>query len=768
MTLAIHTPFGQEHPYEQVPEERFPRQPLAGQPFTVGIVTRPPGQVQRVRVLTSVDGVDGPPVEAAALPSWQQEAEHGVGAEFLERIVRVEQDVWRAQLNAPAHGSALTYTVEADGIPQGSYRLSGEAWETGGGTVYEADGRMMVRRGNAHPPVATVSGGNGLLPAIRSIEWLTEAPGGKARRVRVTFAAQPDEAFFGLGERYNALDQRGEVLDVRLYEQYKSQGKRTYMPIPFLLSSAGWGAWVESSRWMQFDLCAGAPDVWTLEADLGEAESLTLHWFADADPLAIIRAFSARTGKTVLPPLWSFGLWMSGNEWNSQARVEAEVQASFEHRITPSVMVIEAWSDENTFYIWNDAQYTPKPGDQAFTYSDFTFPPDGKWTDPKAMIDRLHAQNIRLILWQIPAVKRLEEPHAQHEADRATFEAKGYGIKDPDGSLHTIRPFWFRHGWIWDVTNPAARDWWFNKRAYLVDELGVDGFKTDGGEHLWSTQVSFADGRSGAEVWNEYPKLYTQAYYDFVTAHRGGDGLTFSRAGFTGSQSCPSHWAGDENSTWEAFRHTILGGLSAAASGISFWGWDIGGFSGDLPSSELFLRGTAMAAFCPIFQYHSEYNAHRLPIKDRTPWHIQEASGDERVIPTFRFFTDVRHNLMPYIWQEAQHSAAAGEPMMRALRWTDPRAGDMQYFFGRSLLVCPITEPGVTQASVYLPEGVWHDLWTGKAYTGGGTVTIDAPLDRIPVFVPAGARIPVRWGANGLLGEPVPLSGEANGELAFA
>src|SRR5690606_38311546 len=120
----------------------------------------------------------------------------------------------------------------------------------------------------------------------------------------------------------------------------------------------------------------------------------------------------------------------------------------------------------------------------------------------------------------------------------------------PDGSLHKVRPFWFRNGWLWDVTNPAARDWWLGKREYLLRDVGIDGFKTDGGEHLWSTEVVFADGRKGDEVWNEYPQLYTEAYYTFANQHR--EALTFSRAGFTGSQKSPAHWAGDENSTWDA------------------------------------------------------------------------------------------------------------------------------------------------------------------------------------------------------------------------
>ncbi len=756
MMHVIHTPFGQEHPYEQMPEERFPRQPLANEPFTVGIVTRPPGQVKRIRVLTQVDGSDQVPVEAVLIADWQQRAEHGVGAEFLERLVRTEQDVWQAELTAPPHGSTLTYTLEADGVTYGSYTLKGEAWQKGDsfGTAALTNDFSAVEA-------------RGMLPTLKKIEWLHE--GTRARRVRLTFAAASAEAFFGLGERYNALNQRGEVLDVRVYEQYKSQGKRAYMPIPFLLSSAGYGLWVQSSRWMQFDLCAGSPDQWMLEADLDDDQNVRLCWIQQPDVLSIIRTFTDLTGKPVLPPLWAFGLWMSSNEWNSQARVEQEVAASFEHDITPSVVVIEAWSDETTFYIWNDAQYRPQPGDHNFRYDEFTFPPEGKWTNPKAMIDRLHEQQIKLVLWQIPAMKLADQPHAQHDADRAHFAEKGYGVHDPDGTLHKIRPFWFRNGWLWDVTNPDARAWWLNKRAYLLDDMGVDGFKTDGGEHLWSTQAIFGDGRTGVDVWNEYPKHYTQAYYDFANAHRNNQALTFSRAGFTGSQTSPAHWAGDENSTWDAYRHSVLAGLSAAASGISFWGWDIGGFSGEIPSAELYLRSTAMAAFCPIFQYHSEYNAHRIPRNDRTPWNIQARTGDERVIAIFRFFNNVRLNLMPYIWQEAQHSAQSGEPMMRALKWSDPdpRVADAQYFFGRSLLICPVVEPGISQAEIYLPDGTWYDLWTGKSYSGNTVHPIETPLDRIPVFVRENALIPVQMAESGQLGDAVSLSAHANATLKF-
>lgn len=767
MSQVIHLPYGQEHPYEQGPEERFPREPLAGESFTVGIVTRPPSAIQRVRVHTLVNNEPGQTFDAVPLRNWQPTIEEGVGAEYLERMVRIDQDVWQAQLSAPSIGHTLTYWIEADGIIGPRYSLTGKAWRAGvipPLPLHEiAPGTYSTRIGfgtaqqNDHPPVAS-------LPALRTIEWLTD--GDRADRVRLVFDCLADERFFGLGERFNALDQRGQVLDVRCFEQYKNQGKRTYMPIPFLLSSAGYGLYVQSNRWMQFDLAASQADRWVLEADLGPEETLDLTWFTGEDPFAITGRFTQMTGPAVLPPLWSFGLWMSANEWNSQPRVEREVQTSLDHEIFPSVVVIEAWSDETTFYIWNDAQYTPTTGQDALCYTDFTFPAEGKWPNPKAMIDRLHERNIRLVLWQIPTLKRADAPHAQHDADRAYFEQAGLGVREPDGSLYQVRPFWFRGGYLWDVTNPVANAWWMNKRAYLLDEMGVDGFKTDGGEHLWGAQTQFADGRTGEELWNVYPQLYTEVYYRFMTGRRA-DTMLFSRAGFVGSQRSPAHWAGDENSTWDAYRHSIFAGLSAGISGIPFWGWDIAGFSGEIPSAELYLRAAAMAAFCPIMQYHAEYNQHRIPSHDRTPWNIQDRTGDERVIPVFRFWVNVRHNLMPYIWQEAQYAANTGQPMMRAAYLTDHQASPYQYFFGRDLLVSPVVDEGATQWPVYLPQGNWVDFWTRESYAGQQVIPYAVPLDRIPVFVRAGSQIPVRWGADKQLGEFVPLSATANGVLGF-
>jgi alpha-glucosidase (family GH31 glycosyl hydrolase) len=485
----------------------------------------------------------------------------------------------------------------------------------------------------------------------------------------------------------------------------------------------------------------------------------------------MLHTFAALTGRPTMPPAWAFGPWMSSNEWNTQARVLREVQATKHHTIPATVLVIEAWSDETTFYVWNGAHYTPSDGAAALRVEDFQFPAEGPWPDPKAMIDALHDAGIRVVLWQIPALKQAEAPHAQHDADVAHAIEQGYVIRDAAAQPYRNPAFWFNGAFIPDFTNDAATTWWLNKRAYLLDQLGIDGFKTDGGEHLQGRGLQAHDGRRGDELVNAFPNLYVAAYHRFVQDHRHGDALTFSRAGHTGAGAFPAHWAGDENSTWEAYRRSIVAGLTAGISGIPFWGWDIAGFSEALPTAELYVRATAMAAFCPIMQYHSEYNPHG-PSRDRTPWNIQRHTGDSRVIPLARFFAQLRMNLLPYIVSEAAHCVASGEPLMRPLLLDDPhdphawRVQD-QYRFGRHLLVAPVVAEGTLERHLYLPPGTWYDLWDGITLEGGQWIDVAVPWDRIPVYVRAGTILPLNLGRRGALGDDVGNSVDQYDALTF-
>ncbi|MCB5780981.1 hypothetical protein LIR33_21405 [Flavonifractor plautii] len=293
---------------------------------------------------------------------------------------------------------------------------------------------------------------------------------------------------------------------------------------------------------------------------------------------------------------------------------------------------------------------------------------------------------------------------------------------------------------------------------YSIEEdsnIGIDGFKTDGGEMVWGRNTSFYDGSDGLEMRNEYPNAYIEAYYDF-TEENTGTGMTFSRAGTAGVQSTGVFWAGDQSSTFDALQDSISAGLSAGISGIPFWGWDLAGFTGDFPTAELYKRSTQAAAFAPIMQFHSE-KANPSPSEERSPWNVQERTGDDTIIPTFRYYVNTRMNILPYIYSEAQQCTEDGTPLMRAMMIDfpeDPEAYDLeeQYMFGRSLLVAPVLEEGQTVKEIYLPEGEWIDFFHNALTAGGGTKNYYCDVDSIPVYVRNGSIIPMNLNEDYELG----------------
>lgn len=803
--FLVHQPFGIHHPYEQLPYERSPREPRPGDAVEFTVAVSSNELVEKVWLDYSVAG-QPKPVTLPAAPVGSCEA----------------GQLWRAVIPAVAAGQGITYRFQASTavrtVSSAEYRFEVAEWVSLTAVTasrqsakalhaqiattrpgwfvnleVELDGDQVHQHWAFGAPAEVVTRGatftlenehlslrlrtepvaleiQGAKKDLKIVELLPASvlvnAQGKALELRQAYSSPQNEAFFGFGERFNALNQRGLRLDSRVFEQYRKQGKRTYFPVPFFVSSLGYGQYQETNRKVDYDLAAGQPDRVVFSIELGADQRHTTHWFCAGTPQAIIRQFTQLTGKPALPPKWVFGPWMSSNEWNSQEIVMEQLRLTMEHEIPATVLVIEAWSDERNFYIWNDAQFKPRPSDQRLTLRDFHFPPEGKWPNPKGMIDELHNHGIRLVLWQIPAYKRKFEPDQtpdeQHAIDGAYMIKKGYAARNADGTPYEIRSPWFGRGYLPDFTSPQATAWWMDKRRYLVEEMGVDGFKTDGAEHIWGRDLLFSDGRRSDELWNQYPVFYQKAYYELVNRFNPGQGALFSRAGYTGAQQYPCHWAGDEFSTFEAFRASIFAGLSAGISGVPFWGWDIAGFSGEVPTAELYLRATAMAAFCPIMQYHSEYNGHRVPNRDRSPWNIQERSGDDRVLPTYRFFANLRMSLVPYIWSESIQSAHSGLPLMRALAIAypdDPQALNypFQYLFGSNLMVAPVVEPGCEIQKVYLPEGLWYDLWSGEKYRGGQTLDVLVPLNHIPVFVKGGSLLSLDLG-------PELMPGDALGE----
>jgi 1,3-alpha-isomaltosidase len=716
--VLSHRPHGSGHPYRYDLDQRVPVHPLAGSEYEIRCLADPS--------VTAVDVVfsGGTVVPAVRVDPAELTLDHGAPA----GPAPVSDDhLGLASAAGPDTGGRSVWVARVTAASDVSYRLVAAQGET------EEFAVRPVRWGAVGGTLDVVDPAGVATLDESSVEWLTSTEG--ARRVRFALALHDGDHVAGFGERYHGLDQRGEVLDAVLFEQYKHQGHRTYLPMPFAIvtgPAGSWGFHVRTGRRTWFDVGASTPDRIVVEAEVTPSHPvLSLELFT-GDPAAVIRSFLDATGAPVLPPAWVFRPWISGNEWNTQERVMSEVERSLDAGIPVGAVVIEAWSDEATFVAFRDAKYEVHPDGAPHRLADFEFPPDGAWPDPRGMVQRLHELGVKVILWQIPLIPTDRGSDGQVGADGRALVERGFAVREADGSPYHNRGWWFPGAVLPDFTNPDAVRWWTEKRRYLVDELGVDGFKTDGGEHAWGHDLRYADGTRGDETNGRFPVLYAQAYRNLTD-------VTFSRAGFTGSATVPCHWAGDEDSTWEAYRASITAGVTAGLGGVYFWGWDIAGFSGEIPDAELYLRSTAMACFCPLFQYHSEFNHHRLPSRDRTPWNIAERTGAPEVLDIFRRFAQLRDELVPYLTEQAARSVAAGLPLMRALFIDFPDDEEvwrwpLQYLLGDDLLVAPVTSPGVSTWPVYLPAGEWEDYFTGARHAGPAVIERAVPLDEIPVF----------------------------------
>ncbi|MDP1711394.1 MAG: glycoside hydrolase family 31 protein [Candidatus Nanopelagicaceae bacterium] len=733
--MLIHSPMGLGHPYRHEPDQRIPVRPTSGDVWTVR--ARSNEATKKVTLHLAVENE----VQAFELTCVGQAHSNDFGpygktAKFTGTNTHLadaaarsgeypDELAWEVVLPVLERFQEVSYWLESD---------TGEKTETFSfcALVWSSDDGFLKQSGQF--PVGI---------SLMEPEILIDSQQ-RVYGVRAWLPLAPEDHVVGFGERFHSIDQRGELVDAVVYEEYKGQGHRTYLPTPFgMVIGSDYGFYLNTGNPSRFDVGATNKDRITFEIDTDPSQSTCEFKAYIGDPQSILAQYLAEFETPKSPPEWIYKIWGSSNEWNTQERVEAELSKSADAKIDLGVVVIEAWSDESTFAVFRDAQYDPTDGSRGLRASEITYPKDGAWPDPQLMINEMHKQNIKLVLWQIPVIKDQGEPNSQVRAIWEYAVRNNLVIKDETGDPYRVRGFWFHDGLLPDLTDKRVRAWWGDLHKYLVTDMGVDGFKTDGGEHAWGTDLRYLDGRCGLEKNNLLPVAYAQTFHElFADAKK--EGVTFSRAGFAGSSSYPTFWAGDEDSTWNAYRASVRAGISASASGIFFWGWDIGGFSGELPSSELYLRGTAMATFCPIMQFHSEYNHHRKPSNDRTPWNIAEQTGDPEVLTVFRTFAEVRKRLLPYLSAEGELAIKTGRPLMAGLFFDyahDDSIWDApyQYMLGRYLLVAPVVKESTTSIRVYLPEGDWVDFWDRKKWTGKQWIDVQTPIDGIPVFIKADA-----------------------------
>ena len=522
---------------------------------------------------------------------------------------------------------------------------------------------------------------------------------------------------WGTGERYHSVDLRNSYSSGRVTEKFTQQSDQTYLPVPFFMTENGIGWYRETTIAAPMDFRDGLSISQRTHGNCLSRDIL----FVGA-PAEILQQFIRHTGEPVLPPDWAFGIWISANGWNCDEEVDTQLAALKKYDYPADVMVLEAWSDEQTFYLWNDTKH---------------------WKDPAAMVQRVRDAGLHLLLWQIPVIKceMDQAPSDQLKEDEEEAIQRGYCVLNADGTPYRITENWFHNSLLPDFTNPEAVSWWFGKRKHLLD-IGVEGFKTDGGEFLYDHTARLYNGMTGLEAQNAYPSQYIQAYHDFLRDNNV-NGVTFSRADFTGAQTRPLHWAGDQLSRWSELKAQLHAGISAGLSGLIFWGFDIGGFAGELPSVELYLRATAFGCFCPIMQWHAEprsgqfYATHEDGFNnDRSPWNLADKLNDSRVLEIGIKFAKLRRKLQPYLVQEAVWCAKTGRPMMAHLCLDypeDPNACkcDDQYMLGRDLMICPIVEEDRNRRSVWMPKGKWRHWFTGKILDGEKWMEFDCPLDEM-------------------------------------
>lgn len=546
----------------------------------------------------------------------------------------------------------------------------------------------------------------------------------------------PYSGAYGMGEKFDSFNQKGRTVINQVREKFCFQGDNTYCSAPFFWTDTGFGLYVDTCEVTTFSF---AEDEITV--DLPEKADIIVF---SGTPEVIIREYMSLFGPAVLPPEWALGIWVSANRWNSQADVD-DLLKKLEHYDFPaSVIVLEAWSDEATFYIWNGAKYHAVPDGKSLQYEDFDFS-GTPWPDPAQMISKIHDAGKKLLLWQVPVYKKQgtdEKRNEQNDLDWEDAKKSGLCVKMPDGLPYTIpEGKWFPGSMVPDFSNQNAVQKWFSKRQYLLD-MGVDGFKTDGGEFIHCEQAQFLDGSTGISGVNRYARDYTECYRNFVGANR----VIFSRAGFAGQHTVPCHWAGDQQSQNSELSSVLHAGLSAAATGMIFWGFDLAGFAGPLPSLDLYRRATQMACFCPIMQWHSEPDGGQFRElmpgaegnNERSPWNMAESYAAPEFMDEIRYWHKLHEQLRPYLWKCAQDCVRNSKPLMRPLvyEWPDDENAircEDEYLLGDDILVAPLLNENAVSRNVYLPDGLWKDFFTGAECQGNVIVTAGSD-GKLPVF----------------------------------
>jgi len=532
-----------------------------------------------------------------------------------------------------------------------------------------------------------------------------------------------DERFFGLGEKWNACEKSSTRATIWASDTCGSNTTDlAYKSLPLLLSSRGVGVMLHTGHRSYWEVGTWS---YTAVSALTEQPQLDLFLMLRPSPAELIGKYTELTGRASMPPRWFFGTWMSRCQYENQSEAEAAMDGLREHDIPADVIHLDP--------LWMRKHWYFEIGVDAcdFHRNERAFP------DLPGLWRKWRDNGFATSLWINPYLP--EGTDTYEEAERG-----GYMLRSTKGGLARLS-----HGepvGMVDFSNPDAVEWWKGKLKQQLRD-GAMALKPDYGDRV-PEDALFHNGRTGAEMHNIYMHLYAKACYE-ATEEVHGVGYVWRRSGYLGSQRYPGCWAGDTQTTWEAFRCCLRGGLNAGLSGEPFWASDIGGFTGEQPSPELYIRWVQVGFLSGLTRFHGASGP-------REPW----AFGEQAVEIT-RYYAKLRYRLMPYILAAAHTACRTGLPLMRHLALACPdepnvHTLDDQYLFGPDLLCAPVLQPGATERWVYFPAGRWHRHDGEHVIEGPGFHRVPAPLKRMPLYVRDGAAIPQYEQAPAHLKGPSP------------
>lgn len=559
---------------------------------------------------------------------------------------------------------------------------------------------------------------------------------------RVVAEMTPDEHFYGFGEKFNGLDQRGKKVVMELDDAYMSTDNQTYKSIPFFLSSRGYGFLVNSPKRVIFHMGDLSDSSYSFE----NPDSLIEYYiFTNKDPLKQISQYTTITGRSPIVPKWSLEPWLSRRRvtgWTKPAIAEADIDLMIKDGFRIGVILWEGITQ----------MYTGSHG-----------------SDMNRLSDKWHEMGIKQVCWGYTGHTANKGKRDWNDALNWSSGKKEYFIRDLDGSIKIGNKRDRRNRVFIDPTNPDAMTWWKEQlyRHKFSSENGkstqeawnLDGIKIDFSELFAKDDDNLLGIDKSIGMHNQHAVFYSKQMYDWLQELRPEGGITWVRGGGIGLQTVGFVWGGDRGRTFEQMRGTVAASLGVSICGVSLIGHDLGGYrGGDTPEErKVYIRGVQYATFSPSFHDHGSAPA---------PWE-QDEYGKEN----YRFYSRVRYNIIPYLYHYVKVSHDTGIPIMRTLYMYHPNDEktftiEDEYYLGDDILVAPIISES-NEREIYLPEGKWIDFWNQDQFNGRQKINYKAPLNRIPLFVKAGSILPLELNSSLQIGGLFPEDKKNNLLLTF-